>query len=701
MVPISLELNNFFSHKASFIDFTLFDSALLIGNTEGNYDLSNGSGKSAIFESIAWVLFNKARVAAIDDIILWGEESCYVIMHFTQGDTKYKVKRTRSRVDSSSFVEFSYLSVDDDWIDISGSTSGLTNDKIVSVIKFDYKTFINSAYFRQNDISEFAESDPGRKKEILKSIIDLSKWDEYEKEAKFRLKNIKSEFSLLQAKVEELEVDELDLSKFQSQLNTLNAELKKSQQTKTDLAESLDRLSLQYRDLKSNLDTEQWDKLQLENDDIKKQAARIQEALKKKKDECDELDSKISKNKSLIFDIEEKLKEIEVDNDIEIKSAAILDNIITYKTKLSTANSMLDKLQKNPLVAGICNVCEQEISDELVAKLSHQHQAELDAYKKESIFAKNKLQECEEINKKYDLIKFNNKRAEGFIAKVKMLINENLINKSTLADRTKEKQNLAADLGTLKSRFEANTQIISSLKNDDFQNLLLEINKMKAQSKELDDKVGEKNREIGVVFQKISDLNTKVGTMKKDRELLIDINKKQSSYERLSKLLGKNGIQTILLNAVIEDLEKTANNILTSICNEPLCILLETQRIGSDGVSIVDTLDLKVRKDGFIQNFKSLSGGEQFRISLSLRIALSEISSRHSGSSLEFLLLDEINSPLDNHGTQNLFVNVIRSLEKKYKILVITHNELLKEKFDNILDVTKINGESTTIFAQK
>jgi len=57
-------------------------------------------------------------------------------------------------------------------------------------------------------------------------------------------------------------------------------------------------------------------------------------------------------------------------------------------------------------------------------------------------------------------------------------------------------------------------------------------------------------------------------------------------------------------------------------------------------------------------------------------------------------LLDEINSPLDRQGTESLFVNVIKSLEKKYKILVITHNDLLKEKFLNIIDVTKTNGES-------
>ena len=65
------------------------------------------------------------------------------------------------------------------------------------------------------------------------------------------------------------------------------------------------------------------------------------------------------------------------------------------------------------------------------------------------------------------------------------------------------------------------------------------------------------------------------------------------------------------------------------------------------------------------------------------------------------LLLDEINSPLDKHGTETLFLNVIKSLERKYKILIITHDDSLKEKFDNILNVTKTNGESNIQFSTR
>jgi exonuclease SbcC len=171
-----------------------------------------------------------------------------------------------------------------------------------------------------------------------------------------------------------------------------------------------------------------------------------------------------------------------------------------------------------------------------------------------------------------------------------------------------------------------------------------------------------------------------------------------SILDKMVKMFGKSGIQSLLLEAVISDLEKNANKILSSI-SEQFSISLETQRVGSDGISMVETLDLNVKKDGSLCGFSSLSGGEQFRIALSLRIALSELATQHGGSSLEFLLLDEINSPLDKSGVETLFVNIIKQLESKYKILVITHDDSLKERFENVLDVSKINGDSVINFS--
>ena len=243
--------------------------------------------------------------------------------------------------------------------------------------------------------------------------------------------------------------------------------------------------------------------------------------------------------------------------------------------------------------------------------------------------------------------------------------------------------------------------ILESIKNDDFRILREKRVELKDELQKIDDEIAEQNKIIGALTERLKILQEQSLKMEESKKELTEKLSQAALFDKLSKVFGKNGIQTILLDSIIEDLEKASNKILSSICNEPSVIVLETQRAGTDGSSTIETLDLKIRKDGHLQNFKSLSGGEKFRISLALRIALSDISSRYGGSSLDFLLLDEVNSPLDRHGVETLFVSVIKSLEDRYKILVITHDESLKQKFENVIDVTKVNGESEVEFTTR
>ena len=104
----------------------------------------------------------------MNDVIKWGESECLVEFEFSVKSDRFKIIRTRNRLNSSSTVDFFKLNSLDQWQDISGSTSTLTNSSIEQEIKTDYKTFINSVYFRQNDISEFAEAEPFKKERNIK-----------------------------------------------------------------------------------------------------------------------------------------------------------------------------------------------------------------------------------------------------------------------------------------------------------------------------------------------------------------------------------------------------------------------------------------------------------------------------------------------------------------------------------------------------
>jgi exonuclease SbcC len=698
MIPINIEIKNFFSHKDSVVDFDQFNSALLIGNIEGNYDTSNGSGKSAIFEAVLWALFNKTRAASMDDIIFWGENLCKVTFTFKHKSETYRVIRKRSRITSTSTVAFSILNDDGTWADISGTTAGLTNAQISKTIRLDYKTFTNSAYFRQNDVSEFAESDAGTRKNILKSIIDISKWDEYERAAKDEVKEVKTEMKILSAGLEDYQESVSSLETAKKQLKDSQRSLDNKTKKHDEVDTTINSLVIKYEEMKGALDTDSWDKATAEIGKDKETLRSLTKKIKTLDSSCTEYAESVKKKGLQIDEYNNLISKLKIDEHVQEKIKKINEDLIKYKSNLSSSRELLKIIDDRQISHGQCYVCQQGVDDVLYDHLIGAHHKEMEKHNKTITYCQNKIKEVDAKLKELNILNENSRKRANYISKVKSLTTELGVTEDRLHEMQSDRESVHSKIRTLTTNIEINEQLLDSIRDDVFRDLQNRLGSLRKEKDSLIAEIGLDNRNVGVLLEKVSNLKQKIISMDTTRKELSQKQKRSIVFEKLAKLFGKNGIQTILLNAVIEDLEKTANDILISICNEPFIIYLETQRLGSDGVSIVDTLDLKVKKDGIVQNFKSLSGGEQFRISLALRIALSEISSRHGGSSLEFLLLDEINSPLDRQGTESLFVNVIKALEKKYKILVITHNDALKERFENIIDVTKINGESHTSF---
>ena len=698
MIPIRLSMNNFYSHSNSEIDFSDFNSCLIIGNTEGDYSKSNGSGKSVIFESILWCLFNKSRSSMMDDIILWGENSCSVELIFSHFDDIYKVVRVRNRASSTSSVEIFKESDDGGWANVSGSVAGATNKIIESIICLDHKTFVNSVYFRQNDISEFTDSEPGRRKEILKNIIDVSRWDEYEKDARTLLRALKKECVALESLVTNYESEKGSNNSMKESLSLKKDGIKAAEIERKTTQSLILNLKEEYSKIKESLDTDSYDKIVDEISLLKKSGTE-------KKRKLEEADSLIAKYSAVCesvglrtSNLTDKISGLKYTDDISSLIKSLRDRLISGKSDLESSIRMREHVGYADISGDSCYICDQKIDKGLHDKLIN------DAAEKVSLYdvkIDGAALDIEKINSSLDLRnndKKNNDLIDSVGRQIKPLNLEMSIAKENLISLSEDKRALVESMIQIKSDIEYKNKILDSLKNDTFQGLAGRIVSLKDSRSELNELISSLSKDTGALSERIKMSDDAISSMDSGAKKLGAIRSEVVILENIVKMLGKSGIQTILLDTIIEDLEGTSNKILNYICNEPSSISLETQRTGADGTSIVETLDIKINIDGVSHGFKSLSGGEKFRIALALRIALSEISSRHGNSALEFLLLDEINSPLDRHGTNTLFVGVIKALEEKYKILVITHDESLKEKFGSVIDVTKINGESSIEF---
>lgn len=168
--------------------------------------------------------------------------------------------------------------------------------------------------------------------------------------------------------------------------------------------------------------------------------------------------------------------------------------------------------------------------------------------------------------------------------------------------------------------------------------------------------------------------------------------KEKEVYDDLASAFGVRGVQALLVETALPELEEEANALLARMTDNRMHLRLVTQRQTGSG-SQQETLDLVIGDEWGTRVYELYSGGETFRINFALRIALSKLLARRAGAEVPVLFIDEGFGSQDATGRDRL-VEAISTLWEDPAfhdglILVITHMEEVKEQFDARIEVTK------------
>ncbi|TAK30433.1 MAG: SMC family ATPase [Chloroflexota bacterium] len=168
-------------------------------------------------------------------------------------------------------------------------------------------------------------------------------------------------------------------------------------------------------------------------------------------------------------------------------------------------------------------------------------------------------------------------------------------------------------------------------------------------------------------------------------------------YEELAMAFGKKGVQAMIIESALPELEHEANTLLERMTDGRMTVSVETQRDSRKGETI-ETLDIKISDEFGTRSYETFSGGEAFRVNFALRVALSKLLARRAGTRLQTLILDEGFGTQDALGREKL-VEAITSIQDEFeKILVITHIQELKDLFNTRLEITKTDeGSMVTV----
>lgn len=217
------------------------------------------------------------------------------------------------------------------------------------------------------------------------------------------------------------------------------------------------------------------------------------------------------------------------------------------------------------------------------------------------------------------------------------------------------------------------------------------------------EKMGTENQIVGTQRQLQS--NDPKNQIKELEEILTKLSEKvniinESLQTLTSEMEYTNYIEKLLVPSsdfrtnILEKYLVFLNQSIENFCplllpNLKITLCVDSRRNG---------IDLKtVWADKRKATYKSLSGGEKRRLDIILLLSIQQFLFEHSGVSTNVVFFDESFEGTDQEGINNIINTLQYSFSDDICVYVITHDDNLKNRFDAVLQITKVDGISEII----
>ena len=217
MIPLQLRLAGFLSYRDPIeVDFTAFDLACISG--------SNGAGKSSLLDAITWSLFGQARKRD-ESLVNLQSDGAEVAFKFAYEENIYRVQRSLPRGKGTS-LEFQ-VQDGDGWRPLTERTMRETQARIEQVLRLDYDTFVNAAFFLQGKADQFTQQTASKRKEVLGNILGLEAWETYRGRTAERRRGLEDNIRTIDGRITEIDTELAEEDERERRLGELERELKR------------------------------------------------------------------------------------------------------------------------------------------------------------------------------------------------------------------------------------------------------------------------------------------------------------------------------------------------------------------------------------------------------------------------------------------------------------------------------------------
>ena len=660
MIIKTLRARNFMSYPTLDVDLSNSGTVLLVGNNKDAtaFD-SNGAGKSTLLEAVIFALFEKTvRGISKNDVPTNSTEPMYLELKFYVDKDLYTIKRYRN---DPSFGNSSYLFKGD--TDITPFSVSEVNSFIENLIGVDYKTALSFLVYSVNSFN-WADASDTELKTAFEKLFNLSVYTECFEFAKEKLKLLKAERekTTFAIKTYENEVYSYvnivkDLTEKQNQWN-IDTE-KQKQSLDTQIEQETSNIGSYNIELLKIVDKfNKFSSITTDNPDI-----AYNNAKEKVVNANQEYDIKLQQFNEATAKLRAK------SSSLSTEQMEIANQLSLIYNQLKDLDKQLKKLHKHDFTSKICPTCGNEMDKE------HQEKHKLEV---EDTIQKLSLQSSSLSEKKASL----KQRFESITREIQTISNQlEIIDRegSKIAEKKEPLDWIESDYRNvikLQSSIKSTTKAIQSLVK---------------QKKELDNTENPYTPNLKDYARKLKSLKIKIDSYKaKFKGLEDDI----ARYTPWQEAFSSKGIKSIISAKMIPALNKQINKYLNVLTDGEIEATFENQKSDGKG-NTKDKFNLKILTRG-ARNYKSCSEGEKKRVNVSICLAINDIISMSSNCQCNIVFWDEILDALDTQGIERV-INMIRSISNKESIFVISHNNEIKQYFDNIWTIEKEHGRSKLI----
>jgi len=656
------------------------DNVINFDNLEGITGIfgQNRVGKSSICGTLMYSLFNTTDRGSMPNLHVVNTRKGYCSTNLTFGKNGklYKIERQTTKKENKKgevhgvtnlnlFEVDSYGNLINDLCDEQRRET----DKVLKELIGTSDDFLLTSFAAQGEMNSFIEQKATVRKNILTRFLELDIFEQINDMAKNDSQGLRQ----LIKNSPNRDYDSL----IKSELELIETLISKREILKNELEIAQDNIRITELNLATNNEKDKYTPNELQDQEFK--LAKIFEDIEKDKNKIYLTEKELEEIEIKILKIEDLRINFPIDN---LKNSLKDFRDLQYQINNINHESEKEKQKQKTLSKQVKILDDVPCGDEYLTCpfIVDAHKA-----KQALKFTNTRLDEIEK-----DLLELKQKFKKDSIKDLEEKI-----------DRYDDFLKKQSDYKVQKSRLELKkSELISGLEklNSFARAIDLKINEMKSNlstdstaqqlekiRKELQNlKTNEKNiqNELISISEKIGLSQSNVEILKTEQEKMKEATEQFLVYDYIAQATSKNGIPLNIIRQRLPLINSEISSILQNVAG--FTVELESLDGSSD-------MDIYINYGDSKRIIECSSGMEKMMASLAIRVALSNVSQLPKS---DVFIIDEGFGALDASNIEacNRF---LESLKKWFRcILIISHIDAIKDSVDNVLEISRINGDA-------